>query len=138
VSGRVTLVFASELLARAVGNVVVVALRAARRALAEAGSVRGDLVADAVARETACRVLPPVGGRWGCGSLAQRIAHPSGLPLQLAVGELVAQLGVLARERVDRARQPVAFLARGGRIAEPPCERAAPGQDALQLGLGCR
>ena len=59
------------------------------------------------------------------GSFAERFACPLRAALDFEVGELVAQLGVLVCERVDRAGQAVALLTDRGRVAELAGERRA-------------
>ena len=70
------------------------------------------------------------------GSFAERVARPLRAALDFALGELVAQFGVLACERVDRAGQAVAFFADRGGVAELAGERRALCERVFELVLG--
>ena len=96
----------------------------------------GDLVFDAVSGERAGRLVPALCVVAAVGSFAERVARPLRAALDFAVGELVAQLGVLACERVDRAGEAVAFFVDRGGIAELAGERRALCERAFELVLG--
>ena len=100
-------------------------------------SAVGDLVLDAVAGHGACRAVPafrvPV---WRSGRSPSASRAHCGRALDFAVGELVAQLGVLALRYVEWQREAVAFLADRGDVAELAAERGALCEDAFELVFG--
>ena len=127
---------AGELLAGEVGLLVGAALLAAGRLGSERGVAVGDLVLDAVPGHRACRAVPALRVRLAVGSFAERVARPLRPPLDFAVGEFVAQLGVLALERPQSGGEAVAFLADGRDVAELAAERGALREDAFELIFG--
>jgi hypothetical protein len=70
------------------------------------------------------------------GSFAEHVTCPTRVVLNFALRELVAQLGVLAGERVDRSREVVPFFVDRGGVAEFAGERRALCERAFELVLG--
>ena len=125
-----------ELVARTHRAVMVVSLLRVGGARPEPVATFGDLVVDAVPGERAGGLVPALCGARAFGLFAERVACPLGAAFDLLIGELVAQVGVLTQDRVDRARQTVAFLADRGWVAEVTGKRRSLCKCAFELVLG--
>ncbi len=84
-----------------------------------------DVVLEAVARALANALLPLLPQPRLVWTLAEGALGPGAGGLNLALGELVADLGVLSRELGQRALQPVALGADLARVAQLACNASA-------------
>ena len=135
-SGCLAFELLRELFACTLGTVVVVALFGSGGPVTEWVPASKDLVLDPVPREGSCRTVPALCVMAAVGSFAERVAGPVGAAFDFAVGEVVAELGVLAGKRVDHVRQTVAFFVDRGGIAELAGERRTLCERAFELVLG--
>ena len=96
----------------------------------------GDVVVQSVASDGSRGAIPLCCRRSLRRALAERLRGPAWLRGDLAVGELIAQLQVLAFGLADAGGEIVALLADRVWLAELAHGRGALGQHALELLLG--
>jgi len=100
-----------------VGTVPIVLLIAHLRPRPERVACIGDLILHPVACDLPDIGLPLFTRPRLIGALPEGVSHPGAGGVKLALGKLVADLGVLARELGDRVLEPIALGKHLGWIA---------------------